>query len=384
MQPYKRSLDHPRLQELLQSSTEKAHAKVSQMFENSKLYSLTMPHSLPSFQMSELTLGTELGKGEFCVVQLISKIELSPHHESSNSLENKIFSANLNIDDDVESRNIMKENYYNGMRKGEEYVVKRLSNTVKSNASLFQRGIIDLTVETKILSAISHPNIIKLRGFDKQALFRPSYFIMLERLYFTLNDKMEEWNNGKKIRKRISRVFVRNSVKKMLIEKLEIAASLSSALAYLHTLRIVHRDLKPDNIGFDYNNDLKIFDFGLANELRQENRVPNGLYKMTGNTGSKRYMAPEVAREEPYNHSVDIYSLGILLWEMIAKKKAFEGYTLETHDILVVQIGERPPIDSSWSTPISELIQKCWDHDYRKRPNTDNLHITIKTLIDSL
>lgn len=105
---------------------------------------------------------------------------------------------------------------------------------------------------------------------------------------------------------------------------------------------------------------------------------------MTGNTGSRRYMAPEVAREEPYNHLVDIYSIGILLWEMIAVKKAFDGYTLETHEILVAQVGERPEIDPSWPVMISEIIQKCWEHDYKKRPNADLLYLSLTSYMDSL
>ena len=53
--------------------------------------------------------------------------------------------------------------------------------------------------------------------------------------------------------------------------------------------------LKPDNIGFDVRGDIKIFDFGLAKELHPDDKMENGLYNLTGDTGSPRYMAPEVA-----------------------------------------------------------------------------------------
>lgn len=259
--------------------------------------------------------------------------------------------------------------------------MKYLSDDVKSNPTLFQRGVIDLTIETQILSVVSHPNIIKLRGSNKHGLLEPSYFIVLDRLYSTLHDKMEEW--GKKTGK-LHGLVKRVKNKKSLKEKLGIAYNIACALAYLHTLRIVHRDVKPDNIGFDHKGELKLFDFGLACELRKEYRDGNGLYQMTGNTGSRRYMAPEVAREEAYNHTVDIYSLGILLWEIMEEKKAFDGYSLETHDIMVAQVGERPEINENWPEPVSQLIEKCWAHNCRKRPQSDVLCITIKTLMDTV
>ena len=137
-------------------------------------------------------------------------------------------------------------------------------------------------------------------------------------------------------------------------------------------------------MGFDHNGELKIFDFGLSSELRREKMVSNGLYNLTGNTGSRRYMAPEVAREEPYNETVDIYSFGVLLWEMLAAQKAFDGYSIETHDILVAQVGERPDIPSSWPEPIQDLIAECWAHDYKSRPQSDSLYLTVKTIMDSL
>ncbi|ACI65481.1 predicted protein, partial [Phaeodactylum tricornutum CCAP 1055/1] len=104
------------------------------------------------------------------------------------------------------------------------------------------------------------------------------------------------------------------------------AYDLASALKYLHDLNIIYRDLKPDNIGFDVRGDVKIFDFGLAREYdRSISTSADGTYKMTGDTGSPRYMAPEVALEKPYNNSVDVYSFAILTWQILEMAMPFEG-----------------------------------------------------------
>lgn len=373
-----RSLDNPKLQQLYDDAVQSAQESVRNTFKESKLLSKERHINLPSFDMSEFNLGKILGMGEFCIVQYISSIEFV-EREVSVSKKFNIFPGGI---EDVQKKKQMISNCSKSRRKGEKYVVKYLKDQVKSNPSLFRQGVIDLTTETQILSVTSHPNIIKLQGFNGDALFEPPYFIVLDRLYSTLQDKMEEWSSAQnnRIMKKIVNIRKIHKMK----EKLNIAASVASGLAYLHTLRIVHRDLKPDNIGFDHLGVLKIFDFGLANELRREKLVSGGLYNMTGNTGSRRYMAPEVAREEPYNQTVDIYSLGILLWEMLTGKKAFEGFSLESHEILVAQVGERPSLDQSWPDSVIQIIEECWDHDYRMRPNTDSLYLTLKTTSDIL
>ena len=95
------------------------------------------------------------------------------------------------------------------------------------------------------------------------------------------------------------------------------------------TMALRVRAQKPENIGFTKEGVLKLFDFGLAKELKPHRRLPDGTYQLTGNTGSRRYMAPEVAGVRPYNLSVDAYSFGILLWELSALEKPFDGFTGE-------------------------------------------------------
>ena len=132
--------------------------------------------------------------------------------------------------------------------------------------------------------------------------------------------------------------------------------------------------LPPHKSGFDKRGILKLFDFGLAKELKSHRRLANGTYQLTGNTGSRRYMAPEVAEVKPYNLSVDAYSFGILLWEICALEKPFSGFTETTHRELVVVGGGRPEIcpygaHSFWPAELQDLITRCWHQDLFERPS---------------
>lgn len=148
---------------------------------------------------------------------------------------------------------------------------------------------------------------------------------------------------------------------------------------------IVYRDLKPDNIGFDIRGDVKIFDFGLAKEMRSEDMVSDDLYDMSGNTGSLRYMAPEVARRLPYNRSVDVYSFGILLWQILSLQQPFEGYDVEKHSNKVVYGSDRPKLDTKrWSTEICNLLSQCWSSHIPERPDFEIVAYTLKNEFNPL
>jgi serine/threonine protein kinase len=124
---------------------------------------------------------------------------------------------------------------------------------------------------------------------------------------------------------RIENLWKKQAVKKMLkkeqkiellLERITVGYDICSALNFLHKNEIVYRDLKPENLGFDIRDDVKLFDFGLSAELQPAMKVPGSkptTYNLTGETGSFRYMAPEVANSQPYNETADVYAFGILL-----------------------------------------------------------------------
>lgn len=115
--------------------------------------------------------------------------------------------------------------------------------------------------------------------------------------------------------------------------------------------------------------DVKIFDFGLAREFPTGKALANNTYQMSGKTGSLRYMAPEVAKELPYNETVDVYSLSMMAWQIFAMKVPFDGYSITMHNNLVVEKGGRPKIEPKWGKRVENWMSKAWSAKIQNRPN---------------
>ena len=135
-------------------------------------------------------------------------------------------------------------------------------------------------------------------------------------------------------------------------------------------------------MGFTSDGTLKVMDFGLASIIESVVTFSDDVYKMTGGTGSLRYMAPEVAKSRPYNHKADVYSFGIILWELLSFKKPFVGYGLDKFYDQVVNNGVRPNVDSKWPKDLKDLISSCWDAEIGKRPNFQEI-VAILEAIDA-
>jgi len=112
--------------------------------------------------------------------------------------------------------------------------------------------------------------------------------------------------------------------------------------------------------------------------------TPDDAYEMTGNTGSLRYMAPEVALRKPYNEKADVYSFGILLWQMAQDRVPFKGMNREEFMKFVVIGGERPKLDKSWPSPFSNMLASCWHQDHLKRPSFAELSHLLSSLTSDL
>jgi len=112
---------------------------------------------------------------------------------------------------------------------------------------------------------------------------------------------------------------------------------------------------------------VKIFDFGLAKRLLPDDKNAAGLYRLTGNTGSLRYMAPEVALNQAYNLKADAYSFAIVFWQICSLTVPYAGYNCKMHADFVVVGGHRPKIEKSWPQSWGHLMQTGWSTDVFER-----------------
>ena len=259
-------------------------------------------------------------------------------------------------------------------KKRERKVVlamKCLRPQIRSDADQFIVGVEDLVHETAMLACLNHPHIVKLHGRAGGSIYNSfrlsdGFFILIDRLKDTLDDRINRWRktNDKKAPPSMS--------------QLKVAISIADAMSYLHSKKIIFRDLKPANVGFDPTGVLKLFDFGFAIGVDEppksssissgetSDRKPGLLYDKCG---TPRYMAPEVGLVLGYNLPADVYSFGILLWEIFALKKPFGNVKSadEFYEKVFVK-GARPKVPSHWPTVCKEISTSCWSSFPEERP----------------
>jgi serine/threonine protein kinase len=143
-------------------------------------------------------------------------------------------------------------------------------------------------------------------------------------------------------------------------EYLPIALDIANGMAYLHSRNVIHRDLKPSNVLLTKDRRCKIADFGMS--------CANAGQELTAETGTYRYMAPEVIRHESYSSNADVYSFGICLWQLITREIPFATMT-PIQAAYAVAEGRRPAIPPSTPRRLQEIVLACWDQDSHKRPS---------------
>ncbi|CAM9613949.1 unnamed protein product [Discosporangium mesarthrocarpum] len=212
-------------------------------------------------------------------------------------------------------------------------------------------------------------------------------FIVLERLKdytlgHVLNAMRRAQAGGVKINKRRGTIC---PPLLSLAERLQLGLELAQSLVYLHDEAvpggfIIHRDLKPNNIGFTREGHVKVIDLGLS-AIRDKRQQLDEKYEMTGETGSKRFMAPEVCKGSKYNEKADVYSFSILLWEMCALAKPYARMGADEHYREVIENGLRPQLPKSWPERLKHLLESCWHDDPDQRPNARTVMHSMEKLV---
>lgn len=170
--------------------------------------------------------------------------------------------------------------------------------------------------EAKLAAHLNHQNIVQIYDFGSTA---GTYFIAMEYLF------------GKDLRV-ITNKSKHGSLPISIEHALFITARVCDGLDYAHNLKdfhgnslnIIHRDICPQNIVVTYDGLVKIIDFGIAKAASQDTTTQAGTIK-----GKVAYMSPEQAHGQPIDHRSDIFPIGILLYEMVTRKRMFEGETFQ-------------------------------------------------------
>src|SRR5688500_7230294 len=237
-----------------------------------------------------------------------------------------------------------------------EVAIKILNEEFNEDQSHLQRFV----SEAKAASALNHPNILTIYEFGEAEDAR---FIV------------SEYIEGKTLRE-----IIRES-KLTLPQILDISIQITGALSAAHKAHLVHRDIKPENIMIRPDGYVKVLDFGLAKLVEQKNKSilsleePTVRQNLTAKgviVGTVNYMSPEQAKGERVDERTDIFSLGVLVYEMLAGKPPFDGgNAIETMGSIL----NKEPVPLSRLTPevpheVKRIINKALRKDREQRYQT--------------
>ncbi|ETL95513.1 TKL protein kinase [Phytophthora nicotianae] len=144
-------------------------------------------------------------------------------------------------------------------------------------------------------------------------------------------------------------------------KRVHMMLDIARGLQFLHSFDIIHRDLKSLNLLMTAEGRVKLADFGISRSNDQSEL-------MTGCCGTFQWMAPEVLTSQKYSLSADVYSFGIILWEICEGAAPFRDLAPAQIPIAVVQERRRPIISPMTPLPLRDLIQRCWHHEPALRP----------------
>lgn len=225
--------------------------------------------------------------------------------------------------------------------KGKDVAIKTIESESERKA---------FVVELRQLSRVNHPNIVKLYGSCNSPVCLVMEYAEGGSLYNVLHGAEPL-------------PFYTAS------HAMSWCFQCAQGVAYLHGMKpkaLIHRDLKPPNLLLVAGGTvLKICDFGTACDIQTH---------MTNNKGSAAWMAPEVFEGSNYSEKCDVFSWGIILWEVITRRKPFDEIGGPAFRIMwAVHNGTRPPLINNLPKPIESLMTRCWSKDPSQRPSMEEI-----------
>lgn len=162
--------------------------------------------------------------------------------------------------------------------------------------------------------------------------------------------------------------LLRNTAPISLYRRMQIAKDAALGINWLHCSNpsLVHRDLKSSNLLIDENGKVKVCDFGLAEIKPKQAMLHDGDHAK----GTPLWMAPEVMQFKEFNEKADVYSFGIVLWELLTRKEPFAHHNnYSKFRKAVCNRHERPDIPPDTEPSLKDLIEKCWAPNPNTRPD---------------
>lgn len=222
---------------------------------------------------------------------------------------------------------------------GDLVAVKVLKPEISADAKVMER----FKNELRLARKVTHKNVCRIHEFNRAE--GTAYISM-------------EFIEGESLRQIVTRS------ERMPAEKaIQIARQICAGLFEAHAQGIIHRDLKPENVMLDHAGNVKVMDFGIARSV--ETRITQDGAVI----GTPAYMAPEQAEGKPVDVRTDIYTLGLILYEMFTGVPAFTGDTPVSLAVKQIRENPTPPraLAAAISAAIEQLILKCLEKDPAKR-----------------
>eukprot|EP00271_Cylindrocystis_brebissonii_P000612 TRINITY_DN1072_c0_g1_i1.p1 TRINITY_DN1072_c0_g1~~TRINITY_DN1072_c0_g1_i1.p1 ORF type:complete len:618 (-),score=150.57 TRINITY_DN1072_c0_g1_i1:368-2221(-) len=239
---------------------------------------------------------------------------------------------------------------FRGTYCGQDVAIKilkpeRLSDTLQQ----------EFAQEVYIMRKVRHKNVVQFIGACTKP---PNLSIVTE---FMSGGSVYDWLHKQKAATRLPML-------------LKIAVDVARGMDFLHKNNIIHRDLKAANLLMNENEVVKVADFGVA-------RVQAHGGVMTAETGTYRWMAPEVIEHRPYNHKADVFSFGIVLWELLTGKLPYADLTPLQAAVNVVQKNLRPAIPRGTHPAVADMMERCWRTEVNDRPEFAELVVQLQEIL---
>ncbi|KVH98209.1 serine/threonine-protein kinase HT1-like isoform X1 [Cynara cardunculus var. scolymus] len=236
---------------------------------------------------------------------------------------------------------------YRGVYKQKDVAVKLISQPEEDPdlASMLEK---QFTSEVVLLFRLKHPNIITFFAACK----KPPVFCIIN-----------EYLAGGSLR-----AFLHQQEPYSLHPNLvlKLAIDIARGMQYLHSQGIIHRDLKSENLLLGEDMCVKVADFGIS-------CLESQCGSAKGFTGTYRWMAPEMIKEQKHTKKIDVYSFAVVLWELLTALTPFDDMTPEQAAFAVCQKNARPPLAASCPKAFRELINRCWSSKPCKRPGFNEI-----------